>query len=115
MVQPFLTLVVSLMDGNYTIACLCALFCLSQVVLPTLSPLGVIALCSGGYLGEEGRRKDIGSLKRIRRVGDEEEWGRAWVDPAVTGMIQINYREGLAWIPSPNSRLWVEQTCQTTF
>lgn len=56
MVQPFLTLVVSLMDGNYTIACLCALFCLSQVVLPTVSPLGVIFLCS--MLVSRGRREE---------------------------------------------------------
>lgn len=49
---------VSLMDANYRIACLCALFCLSEVVLPTLSPLGIILLCSAWVPG--GRREGKG-------------------------------------------------------
>lgn len=61
MVQPFLTLVVSLMDGNYTIACLCAWFCFSQVLLPTLSPLGVIFLCSVWV--SRGRREEKGHMQ----------------------------------------------------
>lgn len=62
-----------------------------------------------GYLGEEERGKDIGSLKSIARIWDEEGLGRAWIDPAVIGMIQVNSREGLAWISSPKTRLWVEE------
>lgn len=62
-----------------------------------------------GYLGEEGRGKDIGSLKRIARIWDKEGPGRAWVDPGVIKMIQVNSREGLAWISSPKTRLWVEK------
>lgn len=50
----------------------------------------------------------MGSLKiNPTRIWDEEGLGRAWIDPAVIGMIQVNSREGLAWIPSPKTRLWV--------
>jgi len=90
-------------------------FCLSQVVLPTLSLLGIFCSAVRGCLGEEGRGKDVSSLKRIARIWDEEGLGRVWIDPAVIGMVQVNSREGLACILLPKARLWVDERLQDTF